>query len=598
MTTPNKNDDKKADDVEDGKKFSLGVVSPQVWLEAQDLSYTLKLKKESIRLLKDVNCLFGPGEACAIMGPSGAGKTTLLNSLSCRVGKNVELEGTILANGTPISGPGDFSGWGTVAPQDDVLLPALTAQELLTFSSQLRRGPRERVEALLATFELAERRHVRAANLSGGQRKRLSIAMELVHAPSVLLADEPTSGLDSRVALHVVKALAELARDTMTSVVATIHQPAVDCFLQFDRLLLLAKGSVCFAGPTRRCIEVFKDPDPHAIFPKNPADAAIEVASEGKFVESDQRTHSSDEDDELISTTSQTELFSCSAFCILFKRSALQAFRQQGIFQLRAAAVTGFVYGLIFFQQQNTQERAQLRVASMFLATLMQGLVPGVLTALFVPLERATLRREYFNGVWQLPEYLLSRFFVSSLIHCVGCTIFSTIFYNMIDLNGSFFRFLYPLILLGIIAQMLGLILGGLFSKATLSVPAFLPINISCVMFNGFFFTKSYLTKKAQYVLYPLWYFSFYRYVFALISVNEFENGEFRTCKVEDNDICPYNSYAPNQIPNIHRDVIIKHVLNISINEAKQYYVFVLFAFIFGFGVIMFVLIKHKALRP
>jgi len=227
----------------------------------------------------------------------------------------------------------------------------------------------------------------------------------------------------------------------------------------------------------------------------------------------------------------------------------------------------------------------------------MQGLVPGILTALFVPLERSTLRREYFNGLWRLAEYLLARSLVSAAIHLACCTIFCSLFYFMIDLRGSFLRFLFPLVFLGIVTQQLGLVLGSLFGKATLSVPAFLPINIAAVMFSGFFFTKTYLTKRAQYVLFPLWYASFYRYTFGLIAVNEFESGRFRACRIADGDICPYDSYAEDQVPHVKRDVVMRQALDVDVAQAKNYYPLVLLAFIVGFYILMFILIKYKALR-
>mmetsp|Transcript_25208 Transcript_25208/g.100341 ORF Transcript_25208/g.100341 Transcript_25208/m.100341 type:complete len:250 (+) Transcript_25208:433-1182(+) len=221
------------------------------------------------------------------MGPSGAGKSTLLNTLSGRVNGAVATlaRGRVTANGVPIATTSDFAKFGTVAPQDDVLLPALTTFELLDFAAKLRGSTPGRVEALLTAFELAERRDLASASLSGGQRKRLSIAMEVVHSPAVLLVDEPTSGLDARVAyatltrattspspskpqvpsynatpnqhthgtkrnhesrhctshaelhappvdqtptprLHVVAILGGMARKTKTTVVATIHQCA------------------------------------------------------------------------------------------------------------------------------------------------------------------------------------------------------------------------------------------------------------------------------------------------------------------------------------------------------------------------------------
>ncbi|KAJ8598688.1 hypothetical protein CTAYLR_003107 [Chrysophaeum taylorii] len=473
-------------------------VSPRVFLETVEVGYAII---KGAKVLDHVSTAFAPGEACAVMGPSGAGKTTLLNALACRV---KGIEGRVLANGVAISTPMEFAAWGTVAPQDDVVLPNLTVGELLFYARKLR-GGKQSVEALLSTFELAERKDVKSKFLSGGQKKRLSICLELAHRPSVLFCDEPTSGLDSRVALSVVSTLSTLAHQTKTNVVATVHQPSLECFLLFDRVLILAAGKVAYSGTVERAVDEFSDDDEGQKFGcKNPADLAIDAVSKG------------------------------------------------------------------------------------------QGLIPGILTALFVPLERSTLVRECFNGVWRLKEYLLARTVVSAVVHVAGCTVFSLFFYYMIDLKGEFWKFVSPLYFLGIITQQLGLILGSVFGTATTSVPAFLPLNISAVMCAGFFFTIHDLTKSIQKVLYPFWYLSWYRYVYAILLTNEFQFGTFDAC----DSVCPYDSYAPNQVPNVNRDVIIRDYLDIDVYQAKHYYVFYLLLFILSFYTIMFLLVKHKALKP
>ncbi|KAJ8602155.1 hypothetical protein CTAYLR_003506 [Chrysophaeum taylorii] len=582
-------------DVENAKFSKLEDVSPRVFLETRKIGYVLR-GGGGVKLLDGVSTEFSPGEACAVMGPSGAGKTTLLNTLACRVPSRAKLEGTVLANGVAISTPMEFAAWGTVAPQDDVVLPNLTVGELLFYARKLR-GGKQSVEALLSTFELAERKDVKSKFLSGGQKKRLSICLELVHRPSVLFCDEPTSGLDSRVTLSVVSTLSTLAHQTKTNVVATVHQPSLECFLLFDRLLILAAGKVAYSGTVHRAVEVFNGPAVEVAglrFCKNPADLAIDAAALGRLFEQDHRKQP-DGLNAVAAGVTHPPFFRFDHFWCLCQRSMLQTIRLQGAFQLKAAALTGLVYGIIFFQQQNTQERAQLKLAALFLSLLMQGLVPGILTALFVPLERSTLMREYFNGVWRLKEYLLARTVVSAVVHLVGSTIYSILFYYMVDLEGQFGKFVYPLYFLGCITQQLGLILGSLFSSATMSIPAFLPLNISAIMCAGFFFNIHDLTKNIQKILYPFWYLAWYRYVYAIIVTNEFEAGTFRTC--DSGDVCPYNSYAEDQVPNVNRDVVIRDFLDIDVYQAKHYYAYVLAAFLIAFYIIMFLLIKHKALK-
>ena len=153
-------------------------------------------------LLDKVTCSLLPGEVTAVLGPSGAGKTSLFNAVSQRVDPSWIKGGEMLANGA--SAPwGAFRNWGTVAPQDDVLLAGMSPRELTYYSFLLRGGApvaiescdavRETVEAL----ELEECADTRVSVISGGQRRRTSLALELVSRPAVLLCERA----EGRVAL-------------------------------------------------------------------------------------------------------------------------------------------------------------------------------------------------------------------------------------------------------------------------------------------------------------------------------------------------------------------------------------------------------------
>jgi len=286
-------------------------------------------------------------------------------------------------------------------------------------------------------------------------------------------------------------------------------------------------------------------------------------------------------------------------FLVLLHRTFLQAARTQGLFQIKSACITSLMYGLIFFQQQNVQKRARLKLGALFLALLMNALVPGIITTLFVPQERPTLRREYFNGIWCLRDYLAARTFVSCLIHAFGATLFSIIVSYMCGLKGYLGDLVWPLILLGYIAQQIGTCFGSIFPSATQAVPAFIPINILAAIFAGFFFTKSFLTKSAQKVLYFFWYLSFYRYAFARIVTNEFMHGDFEFCDVSRGDFCPYAGYAdfPGQ-HHVPRKVVPRDLLSIHTGFTMQWTFLIMLGFFFGTYLITFILIRIITLRP
>ena len=185
------------------------------------------------QILKGVSGVIKAGHLTAIMGASGAGKTTLLNVLACRLPAK-QLTGSITANGRPY----DFESFGDFANyvmQRDVLIQTLTVRETLEFAASLKLNVSEeekkkRIDTLATKFKLEKCLDVLVGGdllkgISGGERKRTSIAFELISDPSVLVLDEPTSGLDSLTSFIIVKYLKQLAFQEGKNIIMTIHQP-------------------------------------------------------------------------------------------------------------------------------------------------------------------------------------------------------------------------------------------------------------------------------------------------------------------------------------------------------------------------------------
>ncbi|CAK0893719.1 unnamed protein product [Prorocentrum cordatum] len=224
-------------------------------------------------LLHELNLVVPPGATVAVMGASGSGKTTLLSVLSGRCGDRA-FEGEMRLNGAPVQ-PWQMAELRPLmgyVPQDDVMHLKLTVRECVQCQAELRlRREAEaaeepeltapllqqdstvdgRIEDVLDGLELthvADR--VISDGLSGGQRKRVSIAMELVAKPKVLHLDEPSTGLDSATAHHILQIVLQCAKDEECTAFATIHQPRWGTLCLFEMLLLMAPGGyLCFAGP-------------------------------------------------------------------------------------------------------------------------------------------------------------------------------------------------------------------------------------------------------------------------------------------------------------------------------------------------------------
>ncbi|XP_045820317.1 ABC transporter G family member 31-like [Trifolium pratense] len=210
-----------------------------------------------LKLLSNVSGVFAPGVLTALMGSSGAGKTTLMDVLAGRKTGGY-IEGDIKISGYP-KVQHTFARIAGYVEQNDIHSPQMTVQESLWFSASLRLPKevgndkkQEFVEQVMKLVELDSLRHAivgmaGTSGLSTEQRKRLTIAVELVANPSIIFMDEPTSGLDARAAAIVMRTVRNTV-DTGRTVVCTIHQPSIDIFEAFDELLLMKRGGQVIYG--------------------------------------------------------------------------------------------------------------------------------------------------------------------------------------------------------------------------------------------------------------------------------------------------------------------------------------------------------------
>ncbi|KAJ2854051.1 hypothetical protein GGI22_004632, partial [Coemansia erecta] len=272
-----------------------------------DLNYDVKTKDGVRRILTNISGSIYPGELVAIMGSSGAGKTTLLNVLSGRV-QGGKLYGDIKFNGAKRN-PHDFKRMLAYVEQDDMMHATLSVKETLTVSAKLRLPSKkytdeekiQRVDDVMRQLRLS---HIADTNIggpgmrgvSGGERKRVSIGIELVTDPSILVLDEPSSGLDSSSAEMVVKLTKDMARERNLSTLMTIHQPSAEMVAQFDKLILLAQGKLVYMGPADQALRYFEQLG-HPSTNPNPANfyidlMTIDFASATAMSESEARVQS------------------------------------------------------------------------------------------------------------------------------------------------------------------------------------------------------------------------------------------------------------------------------------------------------------------
>ncbi|KAF2480385.1 hypothetical protein BDY17DRAFT_336481 [Neohortaea acidophila] len=246
---------------------------------------TFKTKKGQT-ILDHVSGSIPKGSCWGIIGGSGAGKTTLVNTL---MGKQRATSGTIKINGSRkcVSRYRKLIGY---VPQDEIVFPELTVRENILHSARCRLPSRwtdtaiqEHVDSLIACLQLTHVQHKRVGDerkpvISGGQRKRVNIGMELVAAPMAIFLDEPTSGLDASSALGVMRLLRAISRLGVT-IVAIVHQPRETIFNAFDHLLVLAEGHSVYSGPTENVHEYFVALGFAFASEGNPADIVMDITT-------------------------------------------------------------------------------------------------------------------------------------------------------------------------------------------------------------------------------------------------------------------------------------------------------------------------------
>mmetsp|Transcript_30128 Transcript_30128/g.61539 ORF Transcript_30128/g.61539 Transcript_30128/m.61539 type:complete len:665 (-) Transcript_30128:343-2337(-) len=482
---------------------------------------------------KILNSVWGeapPGEITAIMGPSGAGKTSLLNILAGRAQSNskVTIDTDIRMNDFHVD-PTAIEVRKKIAfvAQDDSLTFTATPSEAIKFSAKLRLPRITTDEEIddLAKKMLTELGLDGCADtiiggslikgVSGGERKRTSVGVELVTKPSLVFLDEPTSGLDSFSAMQLVKVLKKIA-SAGCSVLFTIHQPSSEVFNSFDRLILMNKGMVMYQGPVDAIPGYFSDHHHPIPANYNPADWIMEVAQqysqqqllkEGFFAKDERSLPAAvvlKEVDLLNSLgvtwhddASEDEWKHVGFYMqvgMLFKREVIHNWRNKKGVGARFVftAFLSLLVGSVFFQvgaegsyYDPSEFNSHFGAMVMILMTSMFG--TAMPTLLSFPEERPVFVREYSTNHYGVIAYFVSRLAMEALITFFQVLLLLVITYFMVDLQTNFFQFLAIEYTLAMSSTAAAVFLGCAVEDPTMATE-FLPLLfVPQLLFAGFF---------------------------------------------------------------------------------------------------------------
>lgn len=453
------------------RKPLQGARRPAYRLQTRNLSYKFTTRYDEVKwvgflksqnkaqrfILQDVSCEARAGEITAIAGPSGAGKTTLLEILAGIVPPGT-VSGEVLVNSWPVNADvfRRISGFVT---QDEALFPLLTVEETLMYSALLRlqggeNEKKNRVKKLMRELKLdhianSKIREGSSGGISGGEKRRVSIGVELVHDPPIILIDEPTSGLDSSSALQVVSLLKTMVINQGKTIVLTIHQPGFRILELFDRVVLLSGGAVIHNGSIRFLEERLKVSG--FIIPRhvNVLEFAIDVTESLVIVSTRQdnelsvRKSPMDKIEEKLLSYPNSQ---SREVLILGQRFCKNIFRTKQLFATRVvqALVAGLVLGSIFMNVGNKQDRVVLQTKIGFFAFSLTFLLSSMTEGLPIFLqERRILMRETSRGAYRVSSYVLANTLVFIPFLLMVGLLYASSVYWLVGLRRGYDGFLY-----------------------------------------------------------------------------------------------------------------------------------------------------------
>ncbi|XP_034242718.1 ATP-binding cassette sub-family G member 4 [Thrips palmi] len=499
-----------------------------VEVKFQDLNYTVSLgfRKGQKKIIHDVNGRFCPSQLIAIMGPSGAGKSTLLDILSGY--RLTGVSGDVMVNGRPRN-LDRFRRMSCYIQQDDRLHALLTVQENMSLAARLKLGSIPRTEhqpiidEILNTLGLKHHSETRTGRLSGGQKKRLSIALELINNPLLMFLDEPTTGLDSSSTSQCVNLLKLLAMQGRT-IVCTIHQPSASLFDQFDHVYVLARGRCLYQGATKQIVPYLATIGVPCPLFHNPADFVIELAcgehGEDKIdmlvagTENGKSSRWFENHNEVVVERRKSEARRLSVELlpnmlemaelntalqdvttmrqvgVLLNRGYIKIKRDQTMTHMRLLVnvIVGVLLGILFWQSGDEGSRVLDNWNLLFAILVHHMMTTMMLTVLTFPTEMQILRKEHFNRWYSLKSYYMSINILELPISVICCTAFTIIVYLMSAQPLEWVRFgvfLGISILVVLVAQTFGLLVGAVFSvvNGTFLAPT---LSVPMMMFAGF----------------------------------------------------------------------------------------------------------------
>jgi ABC-type multidrug transport system ATPase subunit len=557
-----------------------------VTVTLRDVGLTLRARRRTQPrgqiILQRISLTLRAGTLTGVLGASGSGKSSLLNALAARVRPGeAAVSGAVRFNGAPLRASAARAVVGYVT-QHDALLPLLTVFETLHYAARLRlpegmlpEAKLLRVETVLAELGLrdcagtmigldagAEGAAAGAAHgrgVSGGEKRRVSIAVQMLTDPAVLLCDEPTSGLDAFTAFNIGATLTRLAEGEGRTVVATLHQPREGLFALLHQVALLAQGRLVYCGAGGEALLAYFEARGHACPPlTNPADFVIDAASvdlRNAAAEADSRArvaalidaYAAQEDaadadaaaegpgggaEDGAADTAGAAAADAPSMArptgslhttapLLLRRSALNLARQPGV--LAARIMQGISFGIIlciFYTRLGTDQRSvQNRIGLLY--ELMALIFVGMLNCIAVfPTERNVFYRECADGTYGTAAFVLTYSLLEVPCEILAALVFAALVGPIAGLQyapAQFFRLAYVVFCVVNAGESIGMAFCGLIYHIGFSV------TIMSVFLSVWSVMSGFFSIGMPHWLQVVNHASVLKYAGNMLAVNEFQ---------------------------------------------------------------------------
>ncbi|XP_046383211.1 protein scarlet-like isoform X2 [Ischnura elegans] len=520
-------------------------ISVKVKRKRKESFLSLFPKYEKAIILNNVSGVVHSGSLVAIMGASGAGKTTLLATISQRI--KAHTTGDILLNGQSVSKEvmRNISGF---VPQQDLTVETLTVEETLNFMSRLKMNPaitetdrRKWIRSILAELGLNKCINTRISGLSGGERKRMTLAVQLLTDPPILFCDEPTTGLDSYSAGAVIEKLRQLT--TMgKAVICTIHQPASGLFDLFHRVMLLAGGRLAYLGDVADAPNYFRSLGLDCPPTYNAAEFYVQqlavtpgreeqclkrietlcdrfaLSSLGMSLQAELCSIScSSSDDGYVSSlmSDTTDIKSMNHPKIpyytqlywLTWRTFVDERRQWSVHAVRLGLFmfVSMVLAFPFMDIKTDQHGVQSRQGLLYLVVTETIFTYAYAVQNTFPQQMPILLREISDGLYHPWPYYVSKMITLLPKSILEPIPYAFLIFYVVGLSGGFYGFFFfciPVILCATSSTAYGAMLSASFESVSTSSLVSVPVDLICIAFSGIYIQLSTVPTYLSWIRY------------------------------------------------------------------------------------------------